>query len=112
MIPYSLAHGSAMLQGRRILLIVSGGIADGYFDRRLGQNLFHMPVNQGNFTDPNVVWDAADLFDRERVLALGERFRRHTQVDDRVVLVGQEPAQFFIVEQDFPRLADVLLSQA
>ncbi len=27
MIPYSLAHGSAMLQGRRILLIVSGGIA-------------------------------------------------------------------------------------
>jgi len=25
--PYSLAHGSAMLQGRRILLIVSGGIA-------------------------------------------------------------------------------------
>src|SRR5882672_7156090 len=27
MIPYSLAHGSAMLQGRRILLIISGGIA-------------------------------------------------------------------------------------
>jgi phosphopantothenoylcysteine decarboxylase/phosphopantothenate--cysteine ligase len=27
MIPYSLAHGFAMLQGRRILLIVSGGIA-------------------------------------------------------------------------------------
>src|SRR5713101_4914895 len=27
MIPYSLAHGSAMLQGRHILLIISGGIA-------------------------------------------------------------------------------------
>src|SRR5437660_9346826 len=27
MIPYPPAHGSAMLQGRRILLIVSGGIA-------------------------------------------------------------------------------------